>query len=145
MAHNNAPPQSPLSPAQAPCADPWPVPRRWKQVKPCSNWSKGCRTAARTDLRTSNWRTDADSLTEQSPKHVVVIASSAYPSSASSFAIHSKRILPVSSSCIMPCLIWRTLARRDSSAASSASMSLRTVATAICSPYSGTTTGTFVI
>ena len=46
---------------------------------------------------------------------------------------HINRILPVSSSCIMPCLIWRALASLASNAAISASMSLRIAAMAVCS------------
>ena len=46
---------------------------------------------------------------------------------------HINRLLPVSSSCIMPFLIWRALASLASSAAISASMSLRMAAIAICS------------
>src|SRR2546422_10764234 len=46
---------------------------------------------------------------------------------------HTRRILPVNSSCIMPCLSWRALASFSSSAATSASMSVRIVAMAVCS------------
>ena len=46
---------------------------------------------------------------------------------------HTNRILPVSSSCIMPCLMLRALASFASSAAISASMSLRMAAMAVCS------------
>jgi hypothetical protein len=46
---------------------------------------------------------------------------------------HTRRILPVSSSCIMPCLMSRVLSRRASSAAISASMVERMVAMAVCS------------
>ena len=46
---------------------------------------------------------------------------------------HTSRILPVSSSCIIPCFSARVFSRRASSAASSASMSERTVAMAACS------------
>ena len=38
-------------------------------------------------------------------------------------AAHTNRILPVSNSCIMPCLTWRALASFASSAAIYASMS----------------------
>ena len=46
---------------------------------------------------------------------------------------HTRRILPVRSSCIMPCLSWRALASFASSAAISASMSERMAAMAVCS------------
>ena len=46
---------------------------------------------------------------------------------------HTRRILPVRSSCIMPCLRLRALASFASSAAISASMSERIVAMAFCS------------
>ena len=46
---------------------------------------------------------------------------------------HINRILPVSSSCIMPCLMWRALASLVSNAAISVSMSLRMAAMAVCS------------
>ena len=46
---------------------------------------------------------------------------------------YTNRMRPVSSSCIMPCLMWRALASRDSSSASSVSMSLRMVAMAVYS------------
>src|SRR5215510_2108641 len=46
---------------------------------------------------------------------------------------HTRRILPVSSSCIMPCLSWRALASFSSSAATSASMSVSMVVMAVCS------------
>ena len=49
---------------------------------------------------------------------------------------HTSRILPVSSSCIMPCLMWRALASFASSAAISASMSERMAAMAVCSSHS---------
>src|ERR1022692_163100 len=51
---------------------------------------------------------------------------------------HSRRILPVRSSCIMPCLIWRAFASLASSAAISASMSKRTLPMAACSAGGGT-------
>src|SRR5438874_147835 len=50
---------------------------------------------------------------------------------------HTSRVLPVSSSCIMPCLSARVLASRASRAASSASMSERTAAMAVCSAVVG--------
>lgn len=50
---------------------------------------------------------------------------------------HSRRILPVKSSCIMPCLSRRVLSHRCSRAASSASMSERTSAMAVCSALEG--------
>src|SRR5207249_9784554 len=46
---------------------------------------------------------------------------------------HTRRVLPVSSSCIMPCFRSRVLARRASRAATSASMSESAVAMAVCS------------
>src|SRR6266516_6247206 len=46
---------------------------------------------------------------------------------------HTSRILPVSSSCIIPCLSARVLSRRPSRAAISASMSESTAAMATCS------------
>src|ERR1700722_5306577 len=49
---------------------------------------------------------------------------------------HTSRTLPVSSSCIMPCLSARVLSRRCSSAVSSASMSDSTSVIAACS-FSG--------
>jgi hypothetical protein len=48
-----------------------------------------------------------------------------------------RRVLPVRSSCSMPCLRARVLSRRCSSAASSPSMSERTVAMAVCSGRGG--------
>src|ERR1019366_9022160 len=50
---------------------------------------------------------------------------------------HTRRILPVSSSCIMPCLMHRALARLASSAAISESMSDRIAAMACCSALVG--------
>src|SRR5262249_15124823 len=47
------------------------------------------------------------------------------------------RILPVRSSCIMPCLTWRALASFASSPAISASMSERIAARASCSAFVG--------
>src|SRR5438874_2493665 len=47
--------------------------------------------------------------------------------------LHLSRILPVSSSCIMPCLSWCALASLDFSAAISASISDRMAAMAVCS------------
>ena len=52
----------------------------------------------------------------------------------------TSRILPVSSSCIMPCLRARVLARLSSSAAISASMSESTAARADCSGSGGSAT-----
>src|SRR5262249_62053601 len=50
---------------------------------------------------------------------------------------HTRRVLPVNSSCIMPCLSWRALASFSSSAAISASMSLRMMAIVVCSSIGG--------
>src|SRR6266536_5019549 len=51
---------------------------------------------------------------------------------------HMSRILPVSSSCIVPSLSMRVLASFASSEAISASMSERMVAMAVCSSTAGT-------
>ena len=51
--------------------------------------------------------------------------------------IHARRMRPVSSSCIIPCLRARVLSRRASRAESSASISERTVAMAVCSTSGG--------
>lgn len=51
--------------------------------------------------------------------------------------VHTRRILPVSSSCIMPCLINCVLASLASSAAISASISERIVVMATCSRKDG--------
>lgn len=48
-------------------------------------------------------------------------------------ASYTNRILPVSNSCIIPCLRARVLSRRVSRTAISASMSERTSAMAVCS------------
>ena len=50
---------------------------------------------------------------------------------------HISRILPVNSSCIMPCLIWRALSSFFSSASIAASMSERAAAMATCSCFVG--------
>ena len=50
---------------------------------------------------------------------------------------HTRRILPVSNSCIMACLRLRVLSRRSTSFESSASMSERTAAMADCSGNDG--------
>ena len=55
---------------------------------------------------------------------------------------HTSLVLPVSNSCIMPCLRARVLSRRCSSAASSASMSDSTSAMAVCSVLSEAEFGT---
>jgi len=48
---------------------------------------------------------------------------------------HMSRVLPVRSSRIMPCLIWRAFAHLASSAAISASISLRMLAIAVSSAF----------
>jgi hypothetical protein len=53
---------------------------------------------------------------------------------------HTRRVLPVRSSCIMPCLRRRVFSRRCSRAAISASMSERTAAMAVCSSPDGNET-----
>src|SRR5713101_7844139 len=50
---------------------------------------------------------------------------------------HTNRVLPVKSSCIMPCLMALVLSRRASSPAISASMSERMAAMACCSSTDG--------
>ena len=51
--------------------------------------------------------------------------------------LHTRRVLPVSSSCIIACFRSRVLSRRASRAVSSASMSERTAAIALCSATEG--------
>src|SRR5690554_5914773 len=57
--------------------------------------------------------------------------------------IHTSRVLPVSSSCIMPCFSSAVLLRRCSRAWISVSISESTVAIAFCSSRRGTFTMTF--
>src|SRR5215216_2517148 len=58
---------------------------------------------------------------------------------------HTNLTLPVSNSCIMPCLTWRALDSFPSRAVISASMSLRISAMAVCSEYSGKDNLNFLI
>src|ERR1039458_5557481 len=57
--------------------------------------------------------------------------------------LHASRILPVRSSCIIPCLSWSALASLASSVVISVSMSERTTAMAVCSSIGGGTTPSF--